>query len=243
MRTLIIDDEPKAREGLINQIKRHCTSLNIVGEATSVEEGVRAISNNQPDLVFLDVKLLDGSGFDLLDQVKPISFQTVFVTAYDEFAIQAFEYNAVHYLLKPFLPDELIKAVHRAQVATNTSVLNLKNLLHQLHTGKSLDRIAIQAVSKITYVEPNQIIRCESEGSYTHLHLEDGSSILSTKPLKSYEELLLSKGFYRIHKSHLINLSKVNEYLKKSSDQVIMKDGSRIEISRKKRGDFLKVMS
>lgn len=243
MRTLIIDDEPGPRIALRNHIAKYCPGLKVLGESDSVSEGVKLITLHQPELVFLDVRLLDGTAFDLLDRTREFSFHIIFITGYNEYAIRAFQYNALHYILKPFLPEEVQEAVIRAQEAADLTLSDLKSFITNFNSGKEFARIAVPSVSRIAYLEPNEIIRCESDGAYTNLFLEDGTSILSTKPLKEYEQLLSPNGFYRVHRSHLVNLSKVSEYVKKSSDSIVMKDGSTIEVSRNKRADFLKVMS
>lgn len=242
MRTLIIDDEPAARNRLRDHIGHYCPQLLIVGEGESVEEGVKLIGQLRPELVFLDVVLPDGTGFELVDQLESVNFHVIFITAYNTFAIQAFQYNAVHYILKPFLPEDILAAVSKVE-HLRLYDMNIKALTPVLrYLGKS-SKVAIPSVSKVNYVDSLDIIRCEADGAYTTLYLKDGTTLLSTKPLKEYEDLLQPMGFCRIHRSHLINLDEVCEYRKGNADAVVLKDGTVIEVSRKKRIDFLMAMS
>lgn len=241
MRTVIIEDEEGPKTVLKNQLKRYCPSIELLGEADSVNTGISLIRNHQPELIFLDIYLREGTGFDVLDQLSSKA-QVIFTTAYDDFALRAFQYNAVHYLLKPLIPVELVSAINRLKrYPARTD--QLETAIHTIRTAKKPQKIAVHSISKITYIEVARIVRCESEESYTHVFMEDGSSLLSTKPLKDFETLLGTSDFFRIHRSHLINLHRVNEYHKNKADSVLMQDGSHIQVSRKKRTEFLDSMN
>lgn len=242
MKTLIVEDESGPRNALLAQINTYCPQLTVVAEAGTVAEAVEAIRVHNPALVFMDVRLPDGTAFDILNQVVGAQFQVVFVTAHDEFAVEAFKYHAAHYILKPILPDDLLAAVNR--IKNSPSALNdIHDMLRVVHEEVHGIKVAIPSVSKINYVNANSIIRCESEGSYTHIYTEDEDHLLSTKPLKEFDDQLSEHGFFRVHRSFLINLRKVAQYQRNSADSVIMNDGSRVEVSRKQRTAFLEAMS
>ena len=242
MKTLIIEDDTGALNRLRACVDHFCPQLKVAGEGRSVAEGFRLIHEKTPDLVFLDIRLPDGTGFDLIDKLESVNFHLIFITAYDDYAIKAFEYHAVHYILKPFLPEDIVKAVSRAERQDPVGV-TIKTLIPSLRPSVKATKIAIPSVTKINYINTADILQCESDGPYTVLYLEDGSQLISTRPLKEYDTLLEPFGFYRIHRSHLINLDKVSEYRKGSMDAVILKDGTVIEVSRKKRKGFLLAMS
>lgn len=240
MRTILIEDEIGPLKTLKSQLERCCPELTVLGEAMSVKKGVDLIRQFEPELVFLDIQLTDGTGFDLIDRLKELSFHIVFVTAYEKFAVKAFEYNALHYLLKPLLEDDLKSVIQR--IGDSEKTKPDFRIASKSFRERKWDRIAIRSVSTISYVYIKELIRLESEGAYTNIFLKSGKKILSTKSLKFYDQLLSQNRFYRIHRSHLINLEEVSEYKKGESDKVILMDGSCIEISRKKRKEFLKAM-
>ena len=240
LKTLIIEDEESASIALRNKIVRYCPQLEIVGECKNVTEGIDQIIQHRPSLVFLDIRLQNESGFDVIDKIPSVFFKIVFVTAYNEYAIKAFQYNALYYLLKPIQTSELIEAVERVIDAEETA-MRYKMALEQ-YTQNKWERIAVPSVSKVTYIKISELIRIQSDGTYSELYLDNGKKIISTKPIKTYDALLAHNHFYRVHRSHLVNLTKIEEYQKGEQDVIILSDSSKIEISRKKRTDILSIL-
>ncbi len=241
MRTLLVEDEPLPLTALKSQIERYCPEIELVGEAYNVAEAANCLAALSPELVFLDIHLPDGTAFDLLDQFPSPTFQVIFVTAYEAYALKAFRYNAAHYLVKPLLPDDLREAVDRVSQPSGP-VSEIKRFMELFQQQKKPDRIAIPSVSTITYVDLNDILHLQSDASYTQIHLSSGRQLLSTRPLKTYDELLRENGFCRVHRSHLVNLSKIAEYRKGDSDALILTGGTAIEVSRKKRTEILRAI-
>lgn len=238
-RALIIDDIPEARSNLRRDLANWCPELEIVGEAEGVVSGAREIRRLCPDLVFLDIQMQDGSGFDLLDILGEVPLHVIFITASDAFAVKAFRYAAVDYLLKPIDPDELKAAVAKLQSKKQQALENLQLLRQQLHGNPSPQRIALHTQDKIHVINIDEIQRCESDGNYTHFYLRDKSRLLVTRTLKEYDELLSPLGFLRVHQSHLVNLSQVKEFNKRDGGYLVMKDGSAVDVSTRKRQEVI----
>jgi len=237
-RALIIDDITDARKNLRRDIFDWCPDVEIVGEADGVLSGAKEIRRLKPDLIFLDIQMQDGSGFDLLDVVGELSLRVIFTTASDAFAVRAFRYAAVDYLLKPIDPDELKAAVNKLRTGEITSE-NIQLLKRQLTEHKIPKRIALHTQDKIYVIAIEDILRCESDGNYTHFHLLDKSKLLVTHTLKEYDELLSPLGFLRVHQSHLVNLSQVKEFNKRDGGYLVMKDGSAVDVSTRKRQEVI----
>ena len=243
LRTLIIDDEPPVRATLQGLLKRICSQVNMVGEANSVASGIRAIREKSPDLVLLDIKMDDGTGFDILNHFENINFKIIFVTAYEEYAIQAFEYSAIDYLLKPVNPEKLTEAVKRAAI-TNQQEFNkqLDALRENLENPeKSNKKIILKNHKSIYLLNVNDIIHCESDGSYTIVEANDNQKIMVSKVLKEYDKLLSGSGFLRVHRSHLINLKHIKRFDKLDGGNVIMSNGHQIPVSTSGRERLLEL--
>jgi two-component system LytT family response regulator len=243
IKTVLIDDERSARETMRHQLLTYVPRVDIVGEADSVESGVALIRHAAPDLVFLDIELPIGSGFDILDATRDLKFQVIFVTAFSHYALQAFKFSATAYLLKPLRISELVEAVDRAfqpeQIVASQQKLSV--LAHNLHpAGQAQPRLVLPDTSGFAVVDVHTIIRCESERNYTRFHFTDQPSALITRTLKDYEELLLSHGFFRIHQSHLINLAYVKRYIRGKGGEVEMSDKALLPVSRAKKDEFLR---
>ena len=241
MKAVIIEDEEKALIAIKNQLKKYCPAVEILGDARSTNEGVELIKKLQPELVFLDINLGDGTAFDLLDAFKEKFFEVIFVTAYDEFALKAFKYNAAHYIEKPLIPEDLIEAVNRV-IKYGPSIAEIQKVFQQLQEGRKIERIGVASLAKISYVDLDEILCIKAEGSYSEIHLSNQRKLLSTKPLKFYEELLKDSCFCRVHRSFLVNKDKVKEYKKRKTDLVVLFDGIEIMISRKKRSEVLAML-
>jgi two-component system, LytTR family, response regulator len=242
IRTIIVDDEKKSREVMQSMILKHCPEITLIGACASVEQSVEMIRKEKPDLVFLDIQLADGTGFDILEQVQDQTFDVVFATAFDQYAIKAIKYSAIDYLLKPIDADELRAAVKKIvdKKKNDPNVENLKFLLQNFRKpDEEFTRITLPTGHAYEIVNVKDIIRCEAAESYTFFFLTGGRKFLVTAGLKHYEDILPSDTFIRVHHSHLVNINHVVRYLKQDGGYAVMSDDSRIEISRRKRDFFL----
>jgi two-component system LytT family response regulator len=243
IRAIIIDDIEQARITLKKDLQTYAPDVEVIGEANGVIEGARLLKNTNPDLLFLDIQMQDGSGFDLLDILKDISFKIIFITASDAHAIKAFRYAAIDYLMKPVDPDELVSALkkfreHRVNENEKYKLLNesLKN------SNKPHQRLALHTQDKIHIVNISDIIRCESNVNYTEFHFANAKKMLVTKTLKDFDELLSDQGFYRVHQSHLVNTKYIREFVKTDGGYLMMTDGSNIPVSTRKRPEVMKML-
>lgn len=248
---LLIDDDSNLRNGMKSLLSRYAPEIKIIGEADSVESGTEILLQNPPQVVFLDIHLGDGSGFDLLEEVNrkgKLNSQIVFITAHEQYAIKAFRFSALDFLLKPVDPEELEKVIGKLKqvIDKNDSVAHIDLLLENIR--KKVDnfkRIALSNSDGIHLFEVSDIIRCESEDNYTKFYIKNSKPILISKTLKEYEDLLTAHGFERIHQSHLINLAYLKSYIKKEGGYVIMADNSNLPISQRKKDrlqELLKTM-
>ena len=242
IKAVIIDDEKNGRNTLKNFISKYITNVKVVGEGENVQTGIQVINELNPDLVFLDIQMPDGTGFDLLERIKDINFSVIFVTAYDQYAVKAFKYSAVDYILKPVDPDMLIEAIAKIEDTNRLSEIEKKIEL-LLENKNKINKIALPSSNGVIMVPIENIIRCESDSNYTNFHLVDKKKHIVSRTLKEYDELLSDEGFFRTHKSHLINLKYVNQYVKGEGGYVVMEGGSEVEVSRRKKEDFLKALS
>lgn len=242
---VIVDDEKKSREVLIQLINEVEIDINILGQADSVESGFEIISEERPQLVFLDIEMLDGTGFNLLEKFKDINFEVVFTTAYDHYAIQAFKYSAIDYLLKPINIDELRSAIDRAKktIAKNISVNSqIDVLLSNIKSNGKSKRIAIKGADRLDFIEVEDIIYCMSGSSYTNIVLKNGRKVIATKPLKYFDAMLsVDFNFFRVSRVHLINPIYIRSY-KKEKESVELESGIEIEISRRRKKEFLEIL-
>ncbi len=239
---LIIDDIDNSRLTLLHDLEKFCPKIKVIGEADSVTSGIAAIQNLHPDVVFLDIQLGDGTGFDILEKLGDFDFQVIFTTALDTYGIKAIKFSALDYLLKPIDPDELIEAVSKLE--QNTQKEKIKDsiglLLENIRDIQpSNKRIALNSADKVHMVYIKDIIRCESQGGYTIFYLNNAEQIVVTKNLKEYEHLLEEYSFIRVHHSHLINFSYLKEYVKKDGGYAIMTDKSQVPVSFRKRNNLL----
>ncbi|MEO6302512.1 MAG: LytTR family DNA-binding domain-containing protein [Bacteroidia bacterium] len=246
IKTVIIEDEQKSREMLAGIIQKNCPQLQIVGSAKNVNEGVEVIKKENPDLVFLDISMPDGSGFDLLEKVQGHKFELIFATASDQHAIRAIKYSACDYLLKPIDIEELKAAVDKVAQKKNASpsMDNLNFLIQQLKkSDDSFQKITLPTGNAYEIVNIKDIIRCEADGSYTTFFLTDKRKLMISAGLKHYEELLPESEFIRVHHHHLINMNHVVRFLKEDGGYAVMSDGTKIEISRRKKDAFMEKLN
>lgn len=239
---IIIDDIEQARKNLRKDLASCCPEIEIIGEAGGVVDGARLLKKTRPDILFLDIQMQDGSGFDLLDILGEIDFHIIFTTASDAHAVKAFRFSALDYLLKPIDSDELRTAVKKASERLhNGSRLELlkKNMDSK---GKKPEKLALHSQDKIHVVDISTIQRCESSINYTEFHFTGGKKMLVTRTLKDFEELLSDQGFYRVHNSHLINTRYIKEFVKTDGGYIVMQDGVNIPVSSRKRPDVIKML-
>lgn len=238
MKSIIIDDEEKSRQTLGNFLKKYCPEILIDGEADGVESGLQLISKVKPEVVFLDIQMKDGTGFDLLEKVMPIEFKVIFVTAYDQYALRAFKFSAVDYVLKPLDPSKLIEAVRKLKQDNQLEQLKRK-IEVMLSNTNGFKKLALPSIDGLIMVKIKDIVRCESESNYTHFFMKSGDTFLSTKTLKEYDQMLTATGFYRIHQSHLINLGYVSRYLKGEGGTIILDDKTQLDVARRRKDGLM----
>lgn len=242
IRTVLVDDEEDSVKVLRRLLETYCPDISIVGQAEGVETAFDLIRSANPDLVFLDIEMIQGNAFDLLNRLQPLTFQVIFVTAFDNYAVRAFRFSAVDYLLKPVDAEELRSAVGKVvrQSQDKIDLGQIKALLENVgNIHITRQKMAVPTMTGLTFVSVSDIVRFEANGHYTAICLDNGESVLSTRNIKEYEMLLPDTFFYRIHHSHLINLQKIREYQKGRGGMVIMNDGMVIEVANRRREDFL----
>ncbi len=243
IKAIIIDDIEQARITLKKDLETYSPDIEIIGEANGVIEGAKLLNKIQPDILFLDIQMQDGSGFDLLDILKDIPFKIIFITASDAHAIKAFRYAAIDYLMKPVDPDELVTAInkYRNQKLDENEKYKLLNYSLKNH-HKPNERLALHTQEKIHIVNIGDILRCESNVNYTEFHFTASKKLLVTKTLKDFEDLLSDQGFYRVHQSHLVNTKCIKEFVKTDGGYLIMNDGSSVPVSVRKRPEVMKML-
>ena len=240
---VIIDDEQNNIDNLSILLKQNCPQVTLVATAKSALEGENIILQYSPDLVFLDIQMPEGSGFDLLKSLNNYSFEIIFVTAYDQYGIQAVKFAAIDYLLKPINIEELKLAVQKVihKSALKKQNLQLENLIQliQQKNQKEFHRIALQSTKETRFVETEKIIRCESANNYTTFFLSTGEKIMTSKPIFEYEEILHDYEFIRCHQSHLVNKRFIKSWIKEDGGYLLLDDLSQIPVSRQKK-DYIK---
>jgi len=240
MKALIVDDEIPNQENLQQLLKSYADDVQVCAIAGTIEEAKIAIKQHRPELVFLDIQLRDRSGFDLLKQLDEINFEIIFVTAYDQYGIQAVKFAALDYLLKPIDIDELAEAVNKARKAVQQKKKNerLGHFLEYLKDeNQTIPRIALPLFSETRYISINDIVRCEADNTYTRFFLTNGEQVLVSKTLKEYAIMLLEYGFLRVHQSHLVNADFIKSWLKEDGGCLLLSDGHKIPVSKLKKDE------
>lgn len=238
MNVIIIDDEPLARQTIKSIIIENFPNINIVGQAGSVQSGVKIINDAKVDLIFLDVDLTDGSGFDILTSIKNINFKVIFITAHQEYALRAIKFSAFDFILKPISANELIDAVQRIDKESDVANQAIKwdAFFNNISEKKEkVKKLVLRTSESIHLVQIDDIIRCEADNNYSTFFLDSGEKIVISKGLKEYEELLGNHGFFRVHQSHLINLSYILRFDKKDGGFVVLTDKSIVPVSQRKK--------
>ena len=241
-RTVIIDDDKLARHVLSRIFEQNFPEIELLGEAESVKTGVELIRSVMPDLVFLDIEMPDGTGFDLIDQLPMVNFRLIFTTSYSNYAITAFKYFAFDYILKPVLPENVKATIHRIKDIPMQKGKNQIELLRSQLEEKEEQKeptIALPEMNGFAIIKVKSILRCEGERNYTRVFYKDGTSVLISRTLLEFDQLLVPHGFFRIHRSHLVNLDYVSRYLKADGGMVEMTDKSKLKISPKFKDEFL----
>ena len=243
MKALIIEDEQKSREMLSDILKKYYPKIAILGLAKNVAEAVELIEKTKPNLLFLDISMPDGTGFDVLEKTLGHHFDIIFTTATDKHALKAIKYSACDYLLKPIDLDELQDAINRVEkkrAVVMPSMENLQFLIQNLkRTDDNYNKISLPTGNAFEIIQIKDIIRCEADGSYTNFFLVSGKKLMVSASLKHYEDLLPEKDFIRIHHHNLVNMNHVIRFLKEDGGYAIMSDNSKLEISRRKKEAFL----
>lgn len=241
LRAIVVEDEETSREILKNYLQKYCPGIQVLGEAANVEEALVLIRNNELDLVFLDVEMPYGNAFDLLDKVGDRSFETVFVTAYDHYAIDALNAHASYYLLKPISIDKLIDAVdYVREIKTKENAL-VDRVLKPTQS-KVTGKITIPVQNGFEVLEVDQILYCKADDNYTEIHLEKGRKLVS-KTLKYFETILQDSGFARVHKSYLVNVNAVTQYKKGKGGSVVLSSGKEVMVSPSRKKELLTYFS
>ena len=242
IKSIVVDDEPKSRSNLRDLVQEYCPQVEFVGEAASAGEALKLIKQHEPDLIFLDIEMPGGSGFDLLKSLNKQNFEVIFVTAFDKYGIQAVKNCAIDYILKPIDIFELSKAVEkaRAQILRKKENQRLVELVANFDRPEDEKRIALPLSDKIEFIVINQIVRLEADGNYTRIFMDCKKEYLVCKTLKEYQEILEPYNFLRTHQSHLINCRKIAAYVKTDGGYIQMADGKSVPVSRQKKDEVLK---
>ena len=238
IRTIIVDDEPDCVSLLKFELTHHCPQVEIIATFTSSTNALEEINMLKPDLVFLDIEMPKLNGFQLLLELMPISFNVVFVTAYNQFALKAFRFNALDYLLKPFDVSDLIEAVHKADKANNPTNQQIESVYKDVK-GASISKIALPNAHGVSFIEVNEIEFAEASNNYTKLHLINKQQHLLTKTLKDVQDVLEDMHFLRIHRQYIVNLNHIKEFYKGENMYVVMNNGENIPVARSQKDNLI----
>jgi len=246
IRTLVVDDESAFIGNLESILSTRLSPLELVGDARSVEEGLKKIEELEPDLIFLDIQMEDGTGFDLLEKCERRDFRVIFVTAYDQYAIEAFRFSAVDYLLKPVVSTDLWEAVERAitEIEKSKTELQISVLMENLRSiSKEKKKLVLRESDILHMVRLDEILWCMADGSYTKFHLTDGNRIMVSQHLKEFEEILDKNGFFRVHRSYLVNVNKIKKFDKREGGIIYLEGDVTLPVSVRKKDKLLSLLS
>jgi two-component system LytT family response regulator len=239
IKALIVEDEARSIAFLKKLIETYCPEVEVIGEATTVNQAVDKITQLNPQLVFLDIALPDGDGFEVLERIPNKTFQVIFITAYDKYAVRAFEFSALHYLLKPVSSDDLQKAVDRFWDSNEQVELDKKLTVLNSNLNEKIKKLILPTSDGLSIIKLNELIRCEASRNYTICYLLNKKEQIVSKPLGIFEDILSDFHFVRVHNTHLINLKYVSKYIKGKGGIIIMKDQSEIHVSKTRKNEFL----
>ncbi len=241
LNAVIIDDKTANIDLLHAFLTSYCPHVTLAGAAVNVEDAYGLISKLKPSLVFLDIELGDGTGFDLLRKFKQINFEVIFTTAYNQYAVQAFRENALDYLLKPIDIELLQQAVAKAEKQIGLKITNEKiQSILQLPVDRPGGKISVPVQNGYLFISPDEIYFCEASGSYTHIYMKNGKKLLVSMRLKECEEILPARNFFRVHHSYLVNTKYITEYIKGRGGFIVMENGAKIEVAVSRKDLFLK---
>lgn len=239
LKAILIDDEPRGINSMQKLLQINCPDVNVSGSCTNADDAIQMIRSLRPDLVFLDIAMPVKNGFELLKELKDFHFEVIFVTAHNQFMIEAFHFSAIDYLLKPVEDNLLVDAVNRAKkrIEEKSGNKNIETFLHNLHQKQSPHkmRLCIPSLKGFQVIELDDILYAESSGNYTNLYFQNKAMVCTSKPMHEYEKLLEDAGFVRIHKSILVNLFHIKEYLRGEGGSVILSNGHEVEVARRKK--------
>lgn len=246
IKAIIVDDEQHCIDALQTMLQKKCPGVNVIGSAKSVREAKELVDELQPDLVFLDVEMPYQNGFELLKLFEKVFFDVIFTTAYEQYALKAIKFNALDYLLKPFSVKELQDALDKCREKKmnrlkDPGVSPMEVFLQNMKTlQQAHKKIALPTINGLVFMPVQNIVRCESTGNYTRIFFTDKKNLMVSRPLKEFEELLSDVDFFRVHNSHLINMQQMQSYIQGEGGFALMSDGTQVEVSRRRKADFLK---
>lgn len=240
LKAIIIEDETKARRVLEELLKEYCPEVSLIAAVDSVPEGVKAINKLQPDIVFLDIEMPEYNGFQLFEFINDISFEVIFTTAYQEYALQAFDVAAIGYLLKPIQIEKLVQAVEKVKEKLKEQSKERIELLQHTWKEEKVSKVALPISEGFLFVELNDIMYLSAEGSYTNIILRDNRKFIVSKNIKNFEDLFSGNLFFRPHRSYLINLNAVKQFIRQDGGYILMENGDAVSITKEKKEDFLK---
>jgi two-component system LytT family response regulator len=246
---IVVDDEDNNRDVLTKMLFKFCPTVEVLAEASSVKTAIQMIETHKPDVVFLDIELPDGNGFDILQHFTKIDFFVIFTTAHADYALKAIKFAALDYLLKPINIGELRDSVARVSEKVAEKETSLKEISQRIdvfganRSGQKFDfkRIALPSSDGLEFYSVADILKCEADRAYCNFYLSTGKKITVSKPLAEYDELLTECGFFRIHKSNTVNLAHIKKYVKGNGGYVVLSDGSSVDVSARRKEEFLKV--
>lgn len=248
---IVVDDEENNREVLVKMLFKFCPSVTVLGQASNVKEAIQLIEEKKPDVVFLDIELPDGNGFDVLEHFKKINFFIIFTTAHADYALKAIKFAALDYLLKPLNVSELREAIGRVSEKMEEKEIHFGEIGQRMEVfGANKDssgqkfnfkKIALPSSEGLEFFSVADILKCEADRAYCNFYLTSGKKITVSKPLAEYDDLLAECGFFRVHKSNTINLSHIQKYVKGNGGYVVLSDGSSVDVSARRKDEFLRV--
>ena len=239
---IIVDDEPDGAEALEMLVKEYCPHIEVIAIANTVTDAVAKIMLHKPTILFLDIQMPTGSGFEVVEHTKHIGYKVIFTTAHEEYALQAIRANAIDYLLKPVIAEELIRAVDRATTASTPKLTELLNMVGQTNNLSSTGKISVPCSEGLLFLETDNIHYLQADSNYTYFFLPGGKKITASKTLGDIEKML-PDNFVRVHTTYIINLSKIQKYVKGDGGHVVMEDGTTVPVSRSQKQTFLKRIS
>lgn len=239
IKAVVIDDDPTVYRLVARAVESHCPFISIVAKASGVAEGIRMINEQNPDLVFLDILMADGSGFDLIEHFFKPDFKVILISGFNEYALKGYKFNAIDYIMKPIREDELVTAINKAaEIIKTDNRLRSRLSEEEVDSMRNHHKMILKTFDQIHIINTSDILHIESDRNYSTLYLEQSRKLVVSRSIKEFEDALYEKGFHRIHKSHIININKVSFFNRPEGGSVVLKDGSIVPVSSRKR-DFL----